>query len=326
MGNIPTEIYNILSDRRTRSELLQSRRVRELYEKYPELRETDVQIKVCMAKRMLALLESRDDSDLTKQLERLNHKRAMLIKEYNISGDYDRPEPFCTRCGDTGFVDGKECRCLRTLLIPIYRDRSGLERYPRISFSDFSNDYYSDPAKIKPIYEFCRLYISMESKERPNLLFWGNPGTGKTFMAVCVARELLENAEPVLIIRSSELIETMDEYRTLKRSFNPNPARDAIVTAKREQILDVDFLVIDELGVEAKGPYNTADLLHILGERQQNRRATIITTNLSLAELGRHYDNRLHSRLIGDFTIFHFEGEDIRTRDEYRKNGRGGRI
>ncbi len=326
MGRIPTEIYNILSDRRTRSEVLRDRRILEVYRKSPQLLEVDTQIRIQTAERMMALLENRDDSQSAERLDQLERERTEIISRQSIPEDYDRPVPFCSECLDEGFVNGKECRCIKDLLFPVYLKASGLERYPGISFSEYSNDYYSSPEKITPIYEFCRLYAAMDRRGRPNLLFWGNPGTGKTFIAVCLARALAENTEPVLVIRSAELVETMDEYRTLKRSFNPDPQRDAQISARREQILDAEFLLIDELGVEAKGPYNTADLLHILGERQHSGRATAITTNLSLAELGKHYDNRLHSRLIGDFRIFHFEGEDIRTRDEYRKSGRGGRI
>lgn len=326
MGQIPAEIMNILSDRRSRSEMLCSRRVRALYEKCPELREKDAQLRICTAERMLALLENRDDSESAAESDRLRDEHTALLIQFGIPADYDRPVPFCPECGDEGFVEGKTCRCLKSLLVPTYFQQSGLKRYPGISFSEYSDTFYSDPEKILPIFEFCRMYIALVDKERPNLLFWGNPGTGKTFMAISIARAILEQAEPVLAIRSTELVETMDEYRTLIRSFSPDPQREAEISAKRELILNVDFLIIDELGVEAKGPYNAADLLYILGERQQNGRATVITTNLSLAELGRHYDSRLHSRLIGDFKVFRFEGEDIRTKDEYRKNGGGGGV
>jgi DNA replication protein DnaC len=326
MGQIPTEIINILSDRKTQSEVECARRVRELYEKFPALREKDTQLRIHTAERMLALLENHSDSGSAAESDRLRDEHAALLTQLGIPADYDRPTPFCPECGDEGFVNGNLCRCLKALLVPTYFQRSGLTRYPGISFSDYSDAFYSYPEKIFPIYEFCRMYIALDAVERPNLLFWGNPGTGKTFMAICVARAILDRAEPVLVIRSTELIETMDEHRTMIRSFNPDPQRETEISAKRELILSVDFLVIDELGVEAKGPYNAADLLYILGERQQNGRSTVITTNLSLVELGKHYDNRLHSRLIGDFKVFHFEGEDIRTKDAYRKNGGGGGV
>jgi DNA replication protein DnaC len=118
----------------------------------------------------------------------------------------------------------------------------------------------------------------------------------------------------------------MDEYRTLKRSFSPDAVRDAYISALRDRIFNVDFLVIDELGVEAKGPNNIPDLLQILGTRHQSGKVTLITTNLSLAELEKQYDNRVYSRLIGDFRKFQFEGKDIRTGEKYRKRKTGGKI
>lgn len=326
MGAVPAEVMNTLSDRRTQSEVLRSRRVAKTYEQYPELKETDDQLRYFTAERMLFVLENRDENEAIRHIEDLKKKKSAFLSLNKIPENYDQVIPFCPSCSDEGFVDGKECACLRELLLPVYFDDSGISRYPGVSFSDFSEDFYSDPDKIRPIRQFSDVYVDMDRNKRPNLLFWGNPGTGKTFMAISIARAILMRAEPVLVIRSSELIETMDESRTLKRSFNPDPIRESEVGAKREKILETDLLVIDELGVEAKGPYNAADLLFILGERHQKGKATIITTNLSLAELGKHYDQRLHSRMIGDFTIFHFEGEDIRTKDIYRKSDRGGRI
>ncbi len=325
MGQIPPGITSILSDRRVESEVLCARRVLDIYEKYPELREMDQQLRFMTAERMLALLENRDVSGYAAESDRLSKERAALLARLGVPEDFERPIPYCPLCKDEGLLNGLPCKCIKTLLGPVYFEMSGLQRYPDISFSEFSDTLYSEPEKIRPIVDFCRVYIDLEPKDRPNLLFWGNPGTGKTFMAVSIARAVLERAEPVLVIRSAEMIETMDEYRTLIRSFNPDPKRDAEIGAKRNLILNVDFLVIDELGVEAKGPYNAADLLFIIGERQQNGRATVITTNLSLAELGKHYDNRLHSRLIGDFKVFRFEGDDIRTKDAYRKT-KGGKV
>lgn len=150
MGQIPTEIMNILSDRRTRSEVLCNRRVRELYEKYPELREKDAQLRLHTAERMLALLENRDDSGSDAESDRLRDEHTALLVRLGIPADYDRPTPFCSICGDEGFVNGEPCRCLKSLLVPTYFDRSGLRRYPGISFSEYSDAFYSDPGEDPP--------------------------------------------------------------------------------------------------------------------------------------------------------------------------------
>jgi DNA replication protein DnaC len=326
MDGLPVDVYNILTDRKSRSELIRDRRVLDLYVQYPELEELDRRIRICSAERILSLLESGDDRDHAQELASLRKNRAIVIKQNQIAENYDEAVPFCDRCRDEGFLDGKVCRCVRDLLIPEYRAVSGLEKYQGVSFEDYTDEYFSEPERMRKIYKDCVFYSSTNYGRHNNLLFWGKPGTGKTFMAVCIARRILEQAIPVLVIRAPELMETMDEYRTLKRSFSPDPGRDSYISGLRERIFGVDFLVIDELGVEARGPNNVPDLLQILGMRQQSGKVTLITTNLSLAELEKNYDRRVYSRLVGDFTSLQFEGRDIRTVEEYRKRIRGGKI
>lgn len=326
MDGLPVDIYNILADRRSRSELIRDRRVLDLHSRFPGLEDLDRRIRVCSAERVLSLLENGDDRHYAQELASLRENRTMFIRQNQIAANYDEAVPFCNRCRDEGFSGGKICECVRDLLIPGYRAASGLERYPGMSFEEYTDGYFSEPVAMQPIHDFCVLYSSADFGSRPNLLLWGKPGTGKTYMAICVARRILEQAIPVLVIRAPELMETMDEYRTLKRSFSPDPVRDASVSALRERILTSDFLVLDELGVEARGPNNVPDLLQILGTRQQGGKVTLITTNLSLAELEKHYDSRVYSRLMGDFTTLQFEGKDIRTGDKYRKRKTGGKI
>lgn len=326
MKRLPADVLGVLSDRRSQSELLRDRRVFQLHEQYSKLEKLDRQIRICKAERLLNLLENDDDRKCVGQLDKLLAEKERFMAEERVSSDYDTVIPFCKICGDEGYSNGKICKCVWDLLIPSYLADSGLDQHRGIAFSAYTDTYYSAPAKMKPIKAFCELYCRPDFMNRPNLLFWGNSGTGKTYMAVCVARELIRQAIPVLIIRSPELMETMEEYRTLKRSFSPDSQRDALISRRHRQVMETEFLIIDELGVEAKGPNNTANLLQILGSRQQKGLTTLITTNLSLKELGVQYDNRLYSRLIGDYKKFHFEGDDIRVGEKYRRSEQGGKI
>jgi len=309
---------NILSDRRGRSELARDARVEAYYKRYPELKRIDKEIKVCKAELLLELAEGLGRPvDRTRLRDLEQKKRNYLITE-EISPDYDKVIPYCMLCGDTGFVDNKSCTCLQSLLVPSLLAASGLDLYPGVSFSKFSEDFFSNPLKIRPIRAVSEAYVRSFPGQTKNILFWGNPGTGKTFMAVCIAREVVDRAVPVLFIRISDLLETLNSYRTQMMSFSPDESRLTELKAKRELILNGGLLIIDELGIEAKGPNTIADLLQILGTRRQQGLPTIITTNLSLPDLQKTYDNRLYSRLLGDFDAFHFEGDDIRTSARYR--------
>ena len=312
-------VLNILSDRRGRSELARDARMEAYYRRYPNLREMDKEIKVCRAELLLELAERKGQSVDRSSLAVLEQKKNRLLAEFEIPADYDKIIPFCSLCGDTGAVDGKPCSCYKELLIPALFEASGLDLYQDISFSRFSEEYFSNPAKIRSLRAVGEAYVRSFPGQNKNLFFWGNPGTGKTYMAVCIAREVVNRAVSVLFIRISDLLEILNAYRTMMLSFSPDESRLAELKAKRDLILNGGLLVIDELGIEAKGPNTIADLLQILGTRRQQGLPTVITTNLSLSDLQKAYDNRLYSRLMGDFDAFHFEGDDIRTSARYRR-------
>lgn len=311
-------VMNILSDRRGRSELARDARIAACYKRYPDLEEIDKEIKVCKAELLLELAERRGQPVDRSALAFREEKKLAYLSAMGISPDYDKIIPFCKLCSDTGFVSGKPCSCFQELMVPALVEASGLELYQCVSFSQFSEAFFSNPAQIRSIRAASESYVRGFPGQKRNLFFWGNAGTGKTFMAVCIAKEVVNRAVSVLFIRISDLLDTFNAYRTMMLSFSPDEARLNEIKAKRDLILNGGLLVIDELGIEAKGPNTMADLLQILGTRRQQGLPTVITTNLSLPDLQKTYDNRLYSRLMGDFNAIHFEGDDIRTSSRYR--------
>lgn len=80
-------------------------------------------------------------------------------------------------------------------------------------------------------------------------------------------------------------------------------------------LLNVDLLIIDDLGTECVNNMKFTELFNIINTRllnQKNITKTIISTNLSLQNLYNTYDERIVSRIIGDYNICYFFGEDIR--------------
>lgn len=314
-----TAALNTLSDRRGRSELARDLRTMEYYRQYPDLQEADKAIKVCKAELLLELAEGRGRPVDRSNLAALEEKKQKYLSDNRISPDYDKIIPFCKMCRDTGYdTKGMLCKCFQELMVPALYASSGLGLYPDVSFSQFSDEYFSSPDKINSIRATSEAYARSFPGQKMNLFFWGNPGTGKTYMAVCIAKEVVSRAVSVFFIRISDLLELFNSYRTMMLSFSPDEERLALLKAQRDLILNGGLLVIDELGIEARGQNTIADLLQILGTRRQQGLPTVITTNLSLTDLQKTYDNRLYSRLMGDFKAIQFEGDDIRTSARYR--------
>ena len=81
-------------------------------------------------------------------------------------------------------------------------------------------------------------------------------------------------------------------------------------------ISTVDLLIIDDLGTETKNNLKLTELFNIINSRLLNQNnkitKTIISTNLSLQDLYRTYEERILSRIIGNYKACYFYGEDIR--------------
>lgn len=83
-----------------------------------------------------------------------------------------------------------------------------------------------------------------------------------------------------------------------------------------DNLLNVDLLIIDDLGTECMNTMKFSELFNIINTRLLNSNnkitKTIISTNLSLQNLFSTYDERIVSRIVGNYNICYFFGDDIR--------------
>ena len=103
------------------------------------------------------------------------------------------------------------------------------------------------------------------------------------------------------------MLEQIINYRFDKPNCNPD-----IV----DNLLNVDLLIIDDLGTENINSMKFTELFNILNSRLLNQyhkiTKTIISTNLTLQNIYSIYDERIASRIVGYYTVCKFFGEDIR--------------
>ena len=83
-----------------------------------------------------------------------------------------------------------------------------------------------------------------------------------------------------------------------------------------ENILNVDLLIIDDLGTEKVTDSKITELFTIINTRLLNQNhkitKTIISTNLTVDELFKTYTSRIGSRLAGNYRFLRFFGDDLR--------------
>ena len=75
---------------------------------------------------------------------------------------------------------------------------------------------------------------------------------------------------------------------------------------------DCDLLIIDDLGTELTNSFVSSQLFCCINERIMNKKSTIISTNLTLADFMETYSERAFSRVTSNYTMLKLVGNDIR--------------
>lgn len=282
----------------------------------------------------LLLLDQANADDLLTELQShigsLKQEKVQLLEKGGYPGDFLEPVYTCARCRDTGMLSAEEnpagelCSCYRQQLIDIIHVQSNLKYTDVENFSTFNEDLYAasidesrygikkSPRKqIIGIKDNCLKFIrNFKDPQTKNMLFCGPTGSGKTFMSNCIARELMDKGITVLYQSAPVLFSTITEYR-LKFS-----KEEAYENSVYRNIMETELLIIDDLGTEPPSAARYAELLTILDTRFANNMIrpckTIISTNIDIRKLYEYYDERVGSRIIGNFDIFRFAGDDIR--------------
>lgn len=168
-------------------------------------------------------------------------------------------------------------------------------------------DWTFASAMDTPSVQMAKRYVENWKKvkaENLGLLLWGDVGTGKSFLAACIANALLEKGVPVLMTNFSKILNQMgamysDERYRYSASFNR-----------------FSLLIIDDLGIERNTEYALEQVYAVIDERYKTGLPLIITTNLTISQLRNPEDvahARIYSRVLEMCTPVHVPGYDRRT-------------
>lgn len=316
--------------KRMKSELDLEKRKNNLYKTIPELQKIDDNLNrysIQSAKDIL-LNSSNNLNDINSKIESLKKQKKQILSENHIPESYLKPLYECNVCKDTGYVNIENkrtemCNCLKQKLLDISYNKSNMSNLEKENFSTFNENKFSDevnlakyklnisPRKnILSIKDKCIEFVdNFNNPNYKNLLFTGNTGLGKTFMTNCIAKEILNKGYSVLYQTAPVLLETLIDNKFNKYK---NSEQDTFY----KNILEVDLLIIDDLGTEYLNSMKLSELFTILNARLLNLNSkctkTIISTNLSIDNIFKNYEERIGSRIAGYYDIYYFFGEDLR--------------
>jgi len=282
---------------------------KELYEKIPEFWDIDKKLSGTYKEIAETMLSPGSDitlkiNGLKKKNQDLCKKRKLLLKKSGYPENYTEPVYNCPICEDSGYNNEVMCVCLKKALADESLNYSGFGKI--VQKQTFENFKYSDSDKyLKTIYDDCKDFSRSFDKEfSRNLMFIGSAGLGKTHLSSAIAREVIDKGFDVFYDSAQSILYSFEKER-FSRSGTFDP--DII-----ERYMTCDLLIIDDLGTEYSGNMSVSSLYNLINMRLINNKSMIISTNLTIEEIKKRYDERIVSRIFGMFTILNFIGEDVR--------------
>lgn len=291
----------------------------ELYRVIPGLRDLDRTLSGFGLRLMKQAMEGGDTqagvASLQAENERIQAARRDLLARYGYPADYCSPRYECPKCRDSGYIGIRMCTCMRKKLTEAGMMSSGLGSLMKTqSFENFSLDYYkNDPAayaRMQDNLQKIRIYATNFGgpewgKIAHNMLFFGGTGLGKTHLSTSIARVVIEHGYDVFY---NSAVGMLADFET-QRFGNSAVLGDADNTSR---YTTCDLLILDDLGTELVNQFTLSVLYTVINTRMNLAKATIISTNLTAAELRKTYSDRITSRLFGEFNPIPFVGTDVR--------------
>ena len=247
---------------------------------------------------------------LHKQNDALNAERARLLTAAGYPADYSDVHYDCPACGDSGYVGIKMCSCMKNALIMAGFESSGISKLlEKQTFDSFTLDYYKNDPKIyanmRHVYDVMRQYAADFAPESAgNLALFGGTGLGKTHLSSAVAHEVLKKGYDVLYVTALDLIGDFEAEQFGSKSLAHGELTD--------KYFDCDLLIVDDLGTEVANQFTVSVIYNLLNIRINRNAPTLISTNLSQKDLLAKYNDRITSRIFGEFRPLLFLGADVR--------------
>lgn len=200
--------------------------------------------------------------------------------------------------GDPRFGELVECQCglVADRRASVYMAAS---RIPA-EYADLDLTTYPDPNIAGAVADWWH------TRPAPWLLLCGDLGVGKTGLEISLVKLALANGRTALF---RPFVELLSDIKATYRSRDAlAPDESALVGALKES----HVVALDDIGAARATDWAQERLFEILNHRYNERKTTILTTNLGPADLEEYVGDRICARINGMAWVYEIVGRNLR--------------
>jgi len=187
--------------------------------------------------------------------------------------------------------------------ISVCLKKSQLTETPTVDQFDFAHHRSRTEQKAKILNLTSLSFL----QQKQDVILIGNPGTGKSFLAKCIAYAATQAGKKVLFTTAMDMINHLIAAEA-----------DHSLLKKLYHYQSQDLLVCDEIGYLPLGQQGSNLFFQVISHRHELR-STLITTNLPFAQWGNIFDSTTVATAIADRLVYNsqvviLEGKSYRKR------------
>ena len=227
--------------------------------------------------------------------------RTPRQKRFEMTGKLFEPRCMCA-CQTAAYEQRERERKQREFMETVAKNRSVGLPDPELRKYTFDNDLGYNPKQINMAKRFVENWDEFR-RDSMGLLLWGNVGTGKSYIAGCIANALLDKGVPVVMTNFTRLLNKLTDMYSGDRN------------AYIDSINSFPLLIIDDLGVERNSEFAREQVFNIIDSRYRSQLPMIVTTNLTVDELKNPADHaraRIYDRVLERCTAIKVNDQNIR--------------